>query len=309
MTNTSPTSPSRSTSRLLSLGAGAVLVVLLAGCGAGGDAESTTSKAAGQVAPASEDASGGASDEVTSSDQVGAPGERTSARVLPIGRDIVYRGQVTVRVGDVARAAARAESLAVGVDGVVFSEETTVDPRQGGGPGQATLSLRVPPTQFASTLDALGALGTELSRTRSAQDVTAELADTGSRVRSQERSVARVRALLSEADTIGEVVQVESELARREADLESLQAQLARLADVTDLASIDVTLIARGMPGPTAGLRGGWHALLEVLVVSLTGLGALLPFAVLALVLGVPAYVLLRSRRRARPAPAAEPTV
>ena len=180
------------------------------------------------------------------------------------------------------------------------------------------MSLRVPPTQFSSTLDSLGRLGRELSRTRSAQDVTTQVADTSSRVRSQERSVARVRALLSEADTIGEVVQVEAELSRREADLESLQAQLAKLEDVTALATIDVTFVSRGMQvvaepeeddlGFLTGLRGGWEAFVGIVLVALTVMGALLPFAIATTVLGVPAYLLLRSRRRQSSATSATPT-
>ena len=290
-----------------------VLLAVLTGCGGGDDSGDGASSASagsadspdspGQVAPKA------GSDERERSVDPAAPGDRTSARVLPNGRDIVYRGQVTVRVRDVSRAAARAEGLVLAVDGVVFSEQTTADPRRQGF-GEASLSLRVPPSQFSATLDSLGALGRELSRARSSEDVTTELADVGSRVRSQERSVARVRGLLSEADTIGEVVQVEAELARRESDLESLQAQLVRLEDVTDLATIDVTLLARSAPMPPApddeelgfvsGLHGGWEALVGIVLVALTVLGALFPFAVVAAVLGLPAYLLLRSRKMVR---------
>ena len=296
------------------------LVAVLAGCGAGGDSGDSASFDAGgsagsnQLAPKE---SGSDDRGERSADSPAASGDRTSARVLPNGRDIVYRGQVTVRVRDVARAAARVEGLVLAADGVVFSEQTTADPgRQGF--GQASLSLRVPPSQFSATLDSLGALGKELDRTRSSEDVTTELADIGSRVRSQERSVARVRGLLSEAETIGEVVQIEAELARRESDLESLQAQLVRLEDVTDLATIDVILLARSAPAPPApddeelgfssGLRGGWDALVGIVLVALTVLGALLPFAVVAAILGLPAYLVLRSRRRPIPSPATGPT-
>jgi hypothetical protein len=138
--------------------------------------------------------------------------------------------------------------------------------------------------------------------------VTTELADVDSRVRTQERSVARVRTLLARADTIGEVVQIESELARREADLESLQAQLARLKDVTDLSTIEVLLVARdeARPAPVedddlgfvAGLRGGWDAFGEIVLVVLTVLGALLPFLLVAALVGLPTYALLRRNRR-----------
>ena len=283
----------------------AAAALLLAGCASGGSGDSSAGMAASKPAAEHESPSGGSAGNAT--DDSGTAGDRTSARVLPEGRDMVYRGRITVRVRNLDRAAQRAEDLAVEVDGVVFSEETSVEPEHRGA-GEARLTLRVPPTEFRSTLGALGALGKELSRSRSAEDVTTELADVDSRVRSQERSVERVRALLGEADTIGEVVQIESELARREADLESLQAQLARLRDVTDLATIDVTFVAPGAPVPDepeedelgflSGLRGGWAALAEIGLVALTVLGALLPFAVAATILGLPAYAVLRSRRR-----------
>ena len=124
--------------------------------------------------------------------------------------------------------------------------------------------------------------------------------------------MARVRALLGEADTIGEVVQIESELAKREGDLESLEAQLARLEDVTELATIEVNLINPDAAEPQdeeelgflAGLRGGWDAFVQIVLVGLTVLGALLPFMLTGALLGVPLWLLLRPRLR-RPGPAA----
>jgi hypothetical protein len=303
----------------IALGAALVLVVLT-GCSGGGGADSSTTRPVSQgesggSAAGNESArEDGGTDAGLPADQSGGSADRTSARVLPGDRDIVYRGSITVRVKDVSRAAARAEALALQADGVVFSQETMRDPRPGSGraTGEAHLTLRVPPTQFAGTLDALGSLGRELSRSRSAEDVTTQLADTDSRVRSQQRSVDRVRALLDEAATIGEVVQIDSELARREADLESLQAQLARLTDVTDLATIEATLIARDtvvVPdkdddlGFLTGLRNGWDAFLGIALVTLTVLGALLQFVLVLAVVGAPAYLLLRGRRRSVASP------
>ena len=98
-------------------------------------------------------------------------------------------------------------------------------------------------------------------------------------------------------------MQVEAELARREADLESLQAQLAKLRDVTDLATIEVTLVSpdRVVQPPkdeddlgfASGLRGGWDAFVGITLVVLTVLGALVPFAVVGALVGVP--LLLRA--------------
>jgi hypothetical protein len=314
------------TARPVRLGAAVatlVLVSVLAACSGGSDSGTSADTAGGSAgsaatAPkAAEDSAGdsavsGGADGGRSTDRSAGTGVLTSNRVVPQGRDIVYRGALTVEVRDVAAAAARVESMVLGLGGVVADESSTRSPGHRG-LGQADLTVRVPPADFGGTLDRVAALGRELERTRSARDVTAEMTDVDSRVRTQERSVARVRTLLAEADTIGEVVQIESELARREADLESLQAQLARLQDVTDLSTIEVLLVARDVPraepvrdddlGFVAGLRSGWDAFGEIVLVVLTVLGALLPFLVVAGLVGLPAYVLLRRSRRPASSP------
>jgi len=247
-----------------------------------------------------------------------APQTSTAARVLPSDRDVVYTGSISVRVTDIRRATDRVESLALGVNGIVFAEQSSTDPRH---PryGDATLTIRVPPTAFGPTLDAVGRLGRELDRQRSAEDVTTQVTDTTSRLRTQQRSVDRVRVLLSRAKTIGEVVQVESELSRREADLESLEAQLTKLDDLTSLATIDVHLTA---PQPAAvakppkddsdlgflsGLHSGWDAFVSIVVVALTVLGALVPFVLAVALIGVPLLLVWRSRRRTPAAPSSTP--
>ena len=166
----------------------------------------------------------------------------------------------------------------------------------------------MPPAAFGATLDALGRLGKELDRQRSAEDVTSQVIDVDSRVRTQQRSVERMRVLLAQAKTIGEVVQVESELSRREADLESLEAQHKWLQDVTEQATNKVshTNPRPGVPpepkdenlGFLAGLTGGWDAFVAIVAVALTVLGALVPFALAVALVGVPLLLLWRSRRR-----------
>ena len=320
MTRSPRTSPARPVRAAAAVGA-LLLAGSLAACS--GDASNTDSATGSAGGAAKEEAPqvpgdvAGDSAGGREADKGTGTSTSTSARVLPSDRDVVYRGSITVQVPDVGRAADRAEALATGSDGVVFSEQSTTDPRH---PryGQATLTLRVPPGAFGPTLDGLSRLGKELERQRSAEDVTTQVTDVDSRVRSQQRSVDRVRVLLGQAKTIGEVVQVEAELSRREADLESLEAQLAKLKDITDLATIEVTLVSPDRtPAPVkddgpdlgflTGLRGGLGALAGIALVAVTVLGALAPFALVVALLGVPAYLVLRSRRRpptTPPAPA-----
>jgi Domain of unknown function (DUF4349) len=292
----------------------AVAVLALSACsggGSGGGSSSAGSAAldsaprAAAAAPAGatkrsggSGVSNGTADSLTS----------TAARIVPVTRSIVYKGSITVRVPDLTNAVSRAEALATGSGGLVAQEQTTEDPRHRGY-GQATLTLRVPPADFGHTLDALGNLGRELDRSRSAEDVTTQVADVDSRVRSAQASVARVRTLLSRATTVGEVVRIESELSQRESDLESLQSQQKALAGLTDLATVSVTLVTPAHHvapvhpaqhrelGFLAGLRGGWDAFAAAVTVALTVLGAVLPFLVLVLLIGLPVLAVWRSRR------------
>jgi hypothetical protein len=162
-------------------------------------------------------------------------------------------------------------------------------------------------------LNQLGGLGKQLSRSQTAEDVTSQAVDVASRLRSQRSSVARLQALLAKATTVGAIVQVEGELSQREADLEALEAQQKKLTELVDLATINVSFVAPDVKvaavkkdnlGFMSGLRGGLTALLVVVAVALTAAGAALPFLITLALVGLPAWLVLRSRRHATPAAA-----
>ncbi len=54
--------------------------------------------------------------------------------------------------------------------------------------------------------------------------------------------------------------------------------------------------------GFLAGLKSGWNALQDTVVVVLTVVGAVLPFALALALVGVPLVLLVRRTLRARPA-------
>lgn len=288
-------------------GLGLVLVALtaVAGCGAGASSG------------AAKTASGAALSVATRTAPRSATGVPVAAPLPSLGappsasRSIVYTAGLTVRTGDVGGAAARAGVVAAGGGGYVFSSDVSVDPSSAAATS-ATVVLKVPPSSFAAVLQALTGLGTSLGVNQHAEDVTDQVVDVAARLRAQQASVARVEALLGQAKTIGDVVAVESELTKREADLESLEGRQRVLSAQVAMCTITLQLVARpvlatavaGPGGFLAGLAGGWHALVRALVVGLTVVGALLPFAVALGVLvlaAVPLRRLLRTRRRTEP--------
>ncbi len=133
--------------------------------------------------------------------------------------------------------------------------------------------------------------------------------DNEARVRAAERSIRQIENLLGRAEQLSDIIAIESDLARRQADLDSLKSQQAYLADQTSLSTISVYLSRPGAPRPEtdeargflAGLDGGWTALKGATVILLTVLGAVLPFALALLVLGVPLRLVVRRRLLAGP--------
>ncbi|MCW2640850.1 MAG: hypothetical protein JWP76_3156 [Dactylosporangium sp.] len=153
----------------------------------------------------------------------------------------------------------------------------------------------------------LGRDGKDESRQLSTQDVTDQVTDLDARIATGQASVDRVRELLAKAQNIGEIVSLESELSRREADLESLKSRKRKLDDLTTLSTVTAVLLgpqAAGTATPDkhetgflAGLKAGWHAFTASMQVLLTVLGALLPWLV---GLGLPASAVLWTLRRVR---------
>jgi len=175
--------------------------------------------------------------------------------------------------------------------------------------GVGTLTLSVPADKLDTALDQLARIGTVRQRSTSSQDVTAQYVDTQSRLKTMRASVERVRALMSQAKDLGQVVVLESELSRREADLESLESQLSVLTSSVELSPVTVILSTPASTPVTstgflAGLRSGWDAFTTSATGLVTVVGAVLPFAVLLSVIGAGVVWWLRRRHPASAAPA-----
>ncbi|MEV0717331.1 DUF4349 domain-containing protein [Asanoa sp. NPDC050611] len=221
-------------------------------------------------------------------------------------RQIIYTGSIMVRVDNVERTAAEITSLVTGAGGFVGGDKRTDD----GGRSEAVLTLRVPANRFTAVVDEIAGKGTDDRREISTQDVTEDVVDLDARITTQRARVESARRLLAQAKTINDLVSLENELGKREADLASLEGKKRRLDDLTALSTITATLLGPEAQAPApppddddtgflAGLKAGWNAFTATLGVALTVVGALVPWLVLAgLALLVFVYV---RRRRPRP--------
>ncbi|MFU8852092.1 DUF4349 domain-containing protein [Micromonospora sp. SL1-18] len=292
--------------RAVALAAMGLVAVLAAGaCGADGGKNASDSGM-----PAAAPNAGGAAKAEGGADQDKAAGGSGGTDLRVDQRSIIYTGTMQVRVEDVDRAAREATARAREAGGFVGGDQRTSESAD----ARAELILRVPADRFTALIDGLAGLGKQERREIRTEDVTEETVDLDARIATQRARVDSARKLLARATSINDLVTLENEVGRREADLASLEAKKRRLADLTALSTITVAFV-----GPHAvtvekeddlgflvGLRGGWSAFLSSLTVALTVLGAVLPFA---LMIGVPVALLiwLARRRRARRAPPAGP--
>ncbi|MFG1858180.1 DUF4349 domain-containing protein [Actinomadura geliboluensis] len=282
----------------------ALVVLLLAGvlaaCG-GGDSSGTSEAVdrGGAAAPAAPSRA-----ENGTAGSTGRQGTAKGARApLPTGREVVHSARLRVRAGDVEDAAAKAKQMAESAGGYVEQESSSSEPPH------SQITLKVPADRYSDVLNRLGTqLGTRISLSQEAEDVTGEVADVDARVRSAKAALESFRKLLGRANSVGEVIQVEQEIAQREADLEALQARLNTLKHRTQYATVTLTLVTKATApkkdddergGFVGGLQNGWDAFVAFVGGLALVLGWLLPFLLAAAVIGVPLY-LLRHRLRAR---------
>ncbi|WP_369195300.1 DUF4349 domain-containing protein [Streptomyces djakartensis] len=278
----------------------------LTGCGGAGDDS-------GGKSAADRGAAGPRADEKAAGVEAGAGGAASGARATAppklTGSAVIRTAELTVQVEDVPEALDRARARAEDAGGYVGNETTTRDEE---GRERTRVVLRVPVEKYEEVLTDLEGSGRLLERSAKAQDVTDQVVDVESRVRTQRASVARIRELMDRATKLSDVVTLEGELSTRQADLEALLARQASLKDRTSLATITLSLsrtpVAEAAedddPGFLDALAGGWHAFLTMLRWLAVALGAVLPFAAVAAALLLLWLRVVRPRLPRRPAPA-----
>lgn len=281
-------------------------VGLLAGC-SGGPSSSGTSGGSAAFPPAhgvpAANGAGSASNSSSGAKRAAGAGQATGTgtRVANAGA-INYTAELTVRAARVNAAAAAATGITSAAGGYVSSEMLS---SATGVP--ADLQLKIPVAVYPATLSRLAGLGTQVSLSRQAQNLTEQVADVNSQVTSDQAAIAQLRALLSHAGSVGDLLTVQNQISTEESGLESIEAQQRALSDQTSYATVTMTIVAPKAkpavtkphkaappPGLTHGLSAGWHALRVTMDWTLALLGALAPFAAIAALAAFAGY---RGRR------------
>lgn len=168
--------------------AGLLLAAALAltGCtGSGDDSGGASGDSDVAQSQAKEAAPGAAAD-----DAAGGGTQATTAPELPTSH-IIRTAELTVQVKNVPKALEAARTATVNAGGYVGKESTFSDKE---GTEETQVTLRVPADRYEEVLAELEGSGKLLERTAKAQDVTEQVVDVESRIKTQRASVARIRS-------------------------------------------------------------------------------------------------------------------
>lgn len=297
--------------RTLGLAAAVAALALTGACSGG----------AGTMSSESADYAGGADggavardDGLTAPERIGGlPGSEDAPaanRTVVQVRAVIKTGEIALTAKDLDATRAKIDGLLVSVGGIVDSERSTHT--RNGDLRRSTLVIRVPVDRFDAAMDGLAGFGKVRHSDSASKDVTTQVIDIDERVQTLQNSLDRLQAYQRDAKDIDDLIRFEQQITQRESELQSLKAQQDYLADQTSMSTISVYLSTPkayveppgGLDdaGFLAGLKSGWNALTSAVVVALTVVGAVLPFAAVLLLVGLPVWLLVRRTVRARAA-------
>ena len=299
--------------RGLAAAAAITLLALTASCsssgGDGGDDAGTTggrAEPAAAVADQSYEAADGAN--------ALAAKDTNDSGTKALQQAVISTGNVAMKSDNVGQAIFDVRKVVDAYRGEV--EEDTTETDDDGDPLRSRMVLRIPSGEFSEAMEKLEGVATLITSSSNSKDVTTAVIDKRVRIQVQKRSIARIAVLLDRATSIRDIVGIEAELSRRQAELASLERQQSYLADQTSMSTITVSVERtrekaeeekEDDAGFFAGLAAGWDGLTTFGVGLATVVGALLPWMIVLAILAIPAWPLLRRLRR-REAPAATGT-
>ena len=178
----------------------------------------------------------------------------------------------------------------------------------------ASFELRIPAETLDGFVSELQTIGRVTDSYESATDMTTRYADYALRLQTQQDKMARLQELMLQAESVEDLLAIESEIADTQYELDSLQSSLLTIDRQVDYATVNVYLQEQTESDTAAAedLTIG-QRLISGLKASLTWLGGffenMLVFliaaapVILPLILGYSIYRLVRKRRKTNKQP------
>jgi hypothetical protein len=211
-------------------------------------------------------------------------------------RVVIYNAHVSLETSNIEGTLARIRGLAESYGGYVAGSSRSTYGMQ----SRAEIAIRVPKDRFHTALQQIESYGKVIDEGTTSEDITQQYIDLKARLSNLQKQEERLREILDMANTIDEILRVESELGRVRGEIESLQGQINYLEGNAEMSLISVTLAEPAPPFTPPGMD--WGETFEMAILGLftvlRGMIILVVSLVPVAVVGVPTYYLYRRRKQ-----------
>lgn len=285
----------------------ALAAILLSACAAA---------ASKGVSPETRDGYGGGAPEVglpavEASGDFATGGGANAATATSADRLVIKNANLSIVVDDPEKSMNEIAALAERLGGFVVSSNLYQSTLSNGTEvPTANITVRVPAESLQDALNTIQNSARDvLSTNQSGQDVTAEYTDLKSRLRNLEDAETLLRQIMEEATDTQDILNAFNQLNSITEQIEVLKGQIKYYEESAAMSAITVDLIASQAMQPLT--IGGWEPAgvakeaIQALINALQGLVNILIWLLLyvlpvALVIGVPLWLIVRGLRRWR---------
>lgn len=169
----------------------------------------------------------------------------------PLNRKIIFKGSISLEVESLEKTQAAVQQWVRDFGGYI-SESSM-------GAKSANFTTRIPSSSFDIAMEQAGGFGKILRKNIESTDVTDEFYDLQTRIETKKVLVERLQSYLKNANSVKDMMEIETRVNEVTSDLETMQGQMNRLAGKVDFATVTIsvelppTKIEEGFELPDAG--------------------------------------------------------
>ena len=287
---------------------------MLAGCGASAAVETAaTAYDVGMVyaetadaAPAEEAIAEPAAAPITEESQTAAEGLVSGEISVDLSKKIIYTAYAEIETTEFEESLDTVTTLLSQYEGFIESSSVTGSNLQDEYYGYssyrtASYTLRIPRENYAAVTSALSTIGNVTYLTNDATNITTQYTDTESRLAAYETEETRLLEILSKAETVEDMISVESRLSDIRYEMEALTSQLTNWDNQVSYSTVSLLIqeveiytptpvqeltyweeVGQAVRNTLRWMLGTGKSLLKFFIAALP---VLLPLAVIALVI------------------------
>jgi hypothetical protein len=204
-------------------------------------------------------------------EMVAAP---SAATIRPLDPHVIYQGELNLAVDDFEQASASINRL-LAQHGSYLS---TAHEERANGQQRQEMTIKVPPTQFAALVAALGRLGHIENKDIASTDVTADLVQAATNLETKQTAVAKLQQQLAHTPNPTETQRLEAQARQLRLDLAADQARVQQLGARSAWAVLTLRYyqvlpaaeptapLPQFAPQFLAAFYRGWSVVLSILV-------------------------------------------